>query len=200
MVLEQTKTSLPALAVILLFGTLFGISFSTVAHAATVPEMSVEELTYASDAVVVAEVVSMKAEVEKGWVVTTIHLSVDEVWKGEAIDMITIRQRGGRTAELATSVPGMPTFALGERALLFLEGRRPGRFVVTGMAQGKFAIARAPEGTDIVFPASGLHEAESFQSPPLLDPTISNPTALVAVPHVTLDAMRRRVLETEASP
>lgn len=181
-----------------LFGFLAVFLFAATAQAATVPALSVEELTDASDSIVVGEVVSVEAQLSKGYVVTTIFVAVEDVWKGEVIDMLRIRQRGGRVGNLATAVPGMPDFAVGERALLFLESRRSGRFVVTGLAQGKFAIVSAPDGTDVVFPAEGLHEAEAIQSVPRLGPVESLPTAL-QLGAETLDAIRARVAESEAN-
>lgn len=171
---------------------------SATAWAATVPALSIDELTHASDSIVVGEVVAVEAELSKGYVVTTVSVAVEDVWKGAVIDMLRIRQRGGRVGDVATAVPGMPDFVVGERALLFLESRRSGRFVVTGLAQGKFSIVRTADGTDSVFPADGLHEAEVVQAAPRLGPIGPLPTALRARSE-TLSSIRSRVRDAEAS-
>jgi hypothetical protein len=177
--------------------------WSTTAAAATVPELTIEELTDASDAIVVGEVVSVDANVEGRWVVSTISVSVSEVWKGKAVDMIQIRHRGGRTAKLATVVPGMPQFAVGERAVLFLEARRDGGFVTTGLAQGKFSIAQAPDGTDVVFPTASEHQHNQHDhgepaALPRVGPIRLPATARVWTIARRLDDLRTQVNRAEA--
>src|SRR5699024_10939291 len=81
---------------------------------------------------------------------------VDESLKGEEKEVIIFRQLGGwdRENDLVTLVPGMPQFQEEERVLLFLHQAQP-HFSpsVTGLAQGKFQIARGPdESTDFVIP------------------------------------------------
>ncbi len=165
------------------------------ASAATVPEMTIEELTYASDSVVVGQVVSVSAKVEGRWVVSTISIAVEDVWKGKSVDMLEIKQRGGRTAELATVVPGMPNYAIGERAVLFLEARDDGRFVVTGLAQGKRTIAKAPNGTNVVLPS---HDHEESNSLPSVGPIRLPATHEVWSVVKRLDALRNEVRNAEA--
>lgn len=85
---------------------------------------------------------------------------------------LTIKQIGGRTRTLATHVPGMPSFEVGEEVVLFAE--RPKQlqhFVITGLSQGKFHIALGPDSaTKVVVPRLGdvsLVERIQAISPPV---------------------------------
>lgn len=61
---------------------------------------------------------------------------------------MTIKQLGGRTDELATWVPGVPSFQDGERIIVFLEQPEKDVLpVVTGMSQGKFSVSLGPDNT-----------------------------------------------------
>jgi hypothetical protein len=98
--------------------------------------MDLPELVGASDRIVVADV----RTVQSAWdgshrsIHTTVEVSVRESWKGTSAsdEAITIRQLGGTVGEIEMTVHGMPSFSVGERALLFLHGTQ-----VVGMEQGK---------------------------------------------------------------
>jgi hypothetical protein len=106
------------------------------ATASLVRAMGLAELTAAADKVVVGDV----AKVESQWdrdhrnIYTTIEIAVQESWKGTAPanGRILVRQPGGTVGEIEMTVIGMPTFSVGERAVLFLE-----KASVVGMGQGK---------------------------------------------------------------
>lgn len=128
------------------------------ASAATILRMDVPTLVEHSDAVVIGSITNIVSKVEDdGRVYSTITLKVDEALKGQEQQTLTLRQVGGRDleADIATVAPGMPQFEEHERVLLFLQ-RLPEQsesLAVTGMAQGKFRIARGPDNTtDFIIP------------------------------------------------
>jgi hypothetical protein len=112
------------------------LATAPVAMASLVQALGLAELTWEADRVVVGDVLSVRAawDSEHRNIHTTIEIGVHEIWKGAPPTggRVTIRQLGGTVGEIEMTVLGMPTFAEGERALLFLK-----RSQVAGMAQGK---------------------------------------------------------------
>lgn len=117
------------------------------AFASTVLQMTIEDLTKFSNKVVVGKVAGTTSFKSDDKILTSIEIEVDETWKGDHSERVEIIHYGGTFEGLRTYVPGMPQFVAGERVLLFLERpKNQPHFVVTGMSQGKFKIANAPDG------------------------------------------------------
>jgi len=116
---------------------------ATFSRASLLRAMSLAELAQASDRVVVGNVVGVNAawDLQHRKIISTIEVDVDETWKGQAgvNRRIAIVQPGGSVGDIEMTVHGMPSFSVGERALLFLQGH--GRFQVVGMSQGKRSLA-----------------------------------------------------------
>ena len=105
--------------------------------------MDLAELTASADQIVVADVVSVQSAWDPSHrtIYSTIEVNVQDNWKGAAPanGRISIRQPGGTVGEIEMTVHGMPSFSVGEKALLFLE-----RAHVVGMGQGKRRLFREP--------------------------------------------------------
>jgi hypothetical protein len=84
-------------------------------------------------------------------IVTTIELAVVETWKGAPAPAarIVVAQPGGTVGDVTMVVSGMPRFAPGERALVFLRGPAE-RASVVGLAQGKRLVRRDAAGAGFV--------------------------------------------------
>ena len=133
-----------------------------VLRASLLRAMSLGELTQVADSIVVGNVVSVSAawDPRHRRILSTIEVDVEESWKGSwsSNRRIVIVQPGGSVGEMEMTVGGMPSFSVGEKSLLFLQGQRPCR--VVGMAQGKRTLvwnapreqwlAEAPDGDDVV--------------------------------------------------
>ena len=150
-----------------------------IATASLMRAMDLAELTASADQIVVGDVLSANSAWDNGHrnIYSTIEISVQESWKGVAPSdgKIRIRQLGGTVGEIEMTVHGMPRFAPGERALLFLRQAR-----VVGMGQGKRRVhwdsagkrwlADAPEGSGIVAIATqGTPRASEPNQPEALD-------------------------------
>ena len=96
-------------------------------------------LTARAERIVVAQVVSAKSEWDSSrrTIHTRIEINVEETWKGTVApgEHIVIVQPGGSVGDIEMRVHGMPSFALGEKTVLFLAGQAAPR--VVGMSQGK---------------------------------------------------------------
>jgi hypothetical protein len=118
---------------------LVGLLIPSPAVGSLVQALDLAELTARADRIVVAQVVSTSSEWDSSGrnIHTRIEIKVEETWKGSvAIDQrMIIVQPGGSVGDIEMRVHGMPSFAPGERAVLFLAGRDAPR--VVGMSQGK---------------------------------------------------------------
>jgi hypothetical protein len=125
------KTCPPLLAIVATL--LAGLSL---AHASLTRAMDLAELTAAAEQVVVAEVAKVESQWDKDHrtISSTIEIRVQESWKGPTPSdgKLLVQQPGGAVGEIEMTVVGMPTFSIGERAVLFLQQAR-----VVGMGQGK---------------------------------------------------------------
>ena len=118
------------------------LTFSAFAFATTVLRLDVSELVKRSELIVIADVVETKAEMIQGRVHTRATLAIKDTLKGEKHNAIDLLHLGGRTPDLVTYVPGMPSFEKGEHLLLFLNQPKDQKFfVVVGLEQGKFTVA-----------------------------------------------------------
>jgi len=138
------------LAAALVAGLLGG--FGGEAWATTVVKMDIEKLSVLSDAVVLGRVEGFQSRWEEGRIVTDVALRVVVPIKGkvDAGTVITVRRMGGTVGDLRQWTPGATDFAVGERALVFLDRatvKGVATPVVLGMAQGKWELAEAPDGT-----------------------------------------------------
>lgn len=109
---------------------------STPARASLTRAMDLAELTATAEQVVVADVTKVDSQWDPGkrTIVTTIEIAVQESWKGAppGDGKMVLRQLGGTVGDIEMTVVGMPRFAVGEHALLFLQ-----RAAIVGMGQGK---------------------------------------------------------------
>lgn len=115
-------------------------------------------------------------------IVTDVEVSVAEALKGSPAKTVVIEQPGGEVGNLGQYVEGVARFALGEEVIVFLE-RRPGeRYLVAGMAQGKFRVERSSDGKA----AFAIPEDVDAL---VLDPTTRQPTSAHAAP-IKVEALR----------
>jgi hypothetical protein len=111
----------------------------SLAAGSLVQALDLAELTAQAERIVVAQVVSAESEWDSSHrnIHTRIEIKVEEAWKGSVApdQRVVIVQPGGAVDDIEMRVHGMPSFASGERAVLFLAGQGTPR--VVGMSQGK---------------------------------------------------------------
>jgi hypothetical protein len=163
-------------AALLALATVAG--WAATARASLILALDLPAMVGRADRIAVVDV----AAVRSSWnaahdrIVTAIELTVVDGWKGELAPgaHLTVLQPGGTVGDVTTTVDGMPRFAPGERALVFLHGP-PDRATVVGLTQGKRPLhrdagtghwlVRAPDraGADFVRPRNTLAAAPIFQ-------------------------------------
>lgn len=112
------------------------------AHATSLVQLTVEQMTDASDLVVrgvVTEVWSF--EDNKGRIWTRAQVEVTRVLKGDASTRtVLVDQLGGVWNDSSMVVADAARFSVGEDAYFFLEELKSGHVVPVGMYQGKFTV------------------------------------------------------------
>ena len=111
----------------------------SLATGSLVQALDLAELTDQAEHIVVAQVVSAESAWDSSHrnIHTRIEIKVEEAWKGSLAPdgRLVIVQPGGTVGDIEMRVHGMPSFASGEKAVLFLAGQGAPR--VVGMSQGK---------------------------------------------------------------
>jgi hypothetical protein len=123
---------------------------ASIAGATTVQKFSLKDLALKSNSVVVARVEDQVARYDTNKeIYTYVTLRVlDSVKGSHKDDVITIRQLGGVVDNIASIVPGMPTFTKGEEVVVFLsQNDKAGYPWVMGLQQGKYTITQDQNGT-----------------------------------------------------
>ena len=125
-----------------------------VAFATTVQKLSLQELTKKSNSIVMARVEDASASWDAAHkeIYTYITLRVLQGVKGnKAETTITLRQIGGTVDNIASIVPGMPSFRKGEEVVVFLTQKDAAGYPwVMGLQQGKYSIATGKDGVKTV--------------------------------------------------
>jgi hypothetical protein len=121
---------------------------SSAAFATSVEKFSLRDLASKSRSVVVARVTSSESRWDGGEIYTYTTIRVSEGLKGARKGQtIVVRQIGGQVGDLASIVPGMPSFKSGEEVVLFLSANdKAGHPWVMGLEQGKYTIASDNSG------------------------------------------------------
>src|SRR5262249_53345560 len=128
-------------------GAALALSVAAPAMATTMLAQDVAALTCSSDAVVRGKV----KKVESRWtgdhrqMVTDVTIDVDEFIKGKGNKTVQITQPGGEVEGIGQKVSGLASFTPGEEVVVFLARQGSDRFMVTGMAQGKFRVERSSD-------------------------------------------------------
>lgn len=133
-------------------------------HATLTPQFSLEDLTQAADAIVIATATHTKSVRVDGELVTRVTLEVEMALTGYTPGSIHVVVPGGidldRRIPIASVVPGQPRILRGERSLLFLRRLEPGSsdFGLVGDAQGRFVLLpNAAENSVAVRDLSAVH-------------------------------------------
>jgi hypothetical protein len=160
----------------------------SLAAASLVQALDLAELTARADRIVVAQVVSTSCEWDSSGrnIHSRIEIKVEETWKGSVVpgERVVIVQPGGTVGDVEMRVHGMPSFAPGEKAVLFLAGQGAPR--VVGMSQGKRPLRWDDTAKRWVAEAAEYSAVVRRDSRGSLQPALPEPA-------MRLDELRQRV-------
>jgi hypothetical protein len=130
------------------------LAVAQAAFATSVLKLTLQELTKKSDSIVMARVddaVSSWDAAHKE-IYTYITLNVLQPVKGnKGGTTITLRQLGGTVGNIASVVPGMPSFRKGEEVVVFLTQKDAAGYPwVMGLQQGKYTVTTGKNGVKMV--------------------------------------------------
>jgi hypothetical protein len=123
-------------------------------HATTYPPVTFNELVTRADVIFVGEVTDARPfplQTREGTIVKTrVIFRVSDPIFGTASAFETFDFFGGEWNGVAMGVAGMPTFAVGDRRVVFARRERSINPIV-GFTQGLLHVARDPRGIDRVY-------------------------------------------------
>ena len=124
----------------------------TATHAMVVVQRDFPELVARAEQIVAGTVTDIKQEIDgAGAPATLVTFSDLTVLKGDVGNTLTLRFYGGETGGVVVHIPDMPTFAVGDRAILFVAGNGRDVCPLVGVWQGRFNVHfDATRQTDIV--------------------------------------------------
>ena len=148
------------------------------ASGAQVVSMSFSEMVAAADVIVRAEVVTRHSE----WtttrdgpvIVTQVTFRVEDTLKGDARLQLVLEFLGGTVGDETMRFSEVPTFEVGERAVLFAHTRELMVSPVVGVMQGRFPIRSSPDGTRefvTLFDGKAFTAVDQVTEPVLVSPT-----------------------------
>jgi hypothetical protein len=117
--------------------------------AVTLASLSFEQLVDRSALVVLARVIDVRGELigDGRGIESVVTVAVLRGLKGSAGDTLRFTVPGGRAGRYLNLVPGAPTFAAGDVAVIFLTSRGARLPVTTGLTQGVYRERR--EGSEM---------------------------------------------------
>jgi len=125
------------------------------ARATTVAPLSFEELVRQSSSVVYARVIDVHGQWsdDRRRIDSLITVAVIKGLKGASTAGLTLTVPGGQVGRYLNLMPGAPSFAPGDLAVLFLTARGPRLPVPTGFTQGIYRVVRdSGSGATLVAP------------------------------------------------
>ena len=120
--------------------------------ATTVQRFDLAALTTNAERIVVGVCSQAQPQWVRGQIYTRYVFSVSQTIKGPAISQLELHLPGGHLQGTVTRIIGMPIFAPGDEAVLFLTAANAlGHAWPVGLAQGRFAIKRSAAKKPRVF-------------------------------------------------
>ena len=118
-------------------------------EATSVIPQTLSELTDANSHIVRGDVraIDSRWNADRTLIVTDISLWIGESFKGAARGQIIVTLPGGRIDDLVLDVVGVPSFALEEEVVLFLQRGEDDNFLIPDLYQGKFRLTTEEDGT-----------------------------------------------------
>ncbi len=114
--------------------------------AATLRQLSMDQMTQSATAIVRARVTASSASVTGTTIYTHYQLQVSEVWKGAAAQDVVVP--GGVAGGYRQSFPGVPALQIGSEYVLFLwTSPATGLTHLVGLSQGVFGVGSQSDGT-----------------------------------------------------
>jgi hypothetical protein len=100
-------------------------------------------------AIITGRVLGSRVENGRYGIETVTSIALEEALKGNAQSVIDVHEPGGVLGDAIRLIPGVPTFADGDRVLLLLYQREDGSYTVSDMQLGAFRFAQDVAGREL---------------------------------------------------
>jgi hypothetical protein len=110
------------------------------AHAMVVVQRDFPELVARAEQIVAGTVTDIRQETDAFGPATFVTFGDLTVLKGDVGDTLTLRFYGGESGDVVVHIPDMPTFSIGDRAVLFVAGNGHTVCPLVGVWQGRFNV------------------------------------------------------------
>ncbi len=127
--------------------------WAATAEATTLTRLDLDDLTAESSAVVYGKIVASRVEWNRNrtLIYTVYTVLAQEYWKSALGPVFELHEPGGELDGLGMSIAGVPTFTVGQEAVLFVWTDKHGLHQVTGFEQGSFPVRADPQtGTKVI--------------------------------------------------
>jgi hypothetical protein len=118
------------------------------AAAATLQQLSLDQMTQSATAIVRARVTSSSASLTGSTIYTHYKLQTSEIWKGFPASEVLLP--GGVASGYRQSFPGVPALQTGAEYVLFLWTSSTGITHLVGLSQGIYDVTRQTDGAILV--------------------------------------------------
>jgi hypothetical protein len=130
------------------FAVSFALFACAAAQAATLQQLSVDQMSQAATSIVRARVTAATASLTGSTIYTHYQLHVTETWKG--FTPVEVDIPGGVAQGLKQSFPGMPELTVGTEYLMFLwTSSSTGITHLVGLSQGLFNLSPQTDGSTL---------------------------------------------------
>jgi len=140
------------------------VFISLTAFATTVVPACIERLTAESTHVALARALDSRSvwDASHSRIYTLTRFQPVRLMKGSLQATFTVKRLGGHADGYTMKVAGVRGWQTGENAVLFLQPDNDGSYIVTGLMQGDFRIARQSSGDLTV--SNGVQDAKQLES------------------------------------
>jgi hypothetical protein len=118
-----------------------------VTQAVTLQQLSLDEMTEQSTAIVYGKVLDSYAAPQGSMIYTHYRVQVLERWKGTSPAIVEVMVPGGAANGLRQTFAGVPDLAEGKSYVMFLWSGKSGAPQLIGLNQGLFDVTRDANGT-----------------------------------------------------
>jgi len=144
------------------------------AAAATLEQLSFEEMVEKSSAIVRGRVIGTYTSAKGSLIYTHYRVLVSERWKGAAATEANLVVPGGVMGSMRQSFPGAPKLTAGADYVLFLWTSKSGLTHIIGLTQGLFDVKTDAKGNTVaVRAASGESMLDRATGKPVAEETFN---------------------------
>ncbi|HYP07644.1 MAG TPA: hypothetical protein VER03_15530 [Bryobacteraceae bacterium] len=153
--------------------SILGLLLCAPAFAATLEQLSIEQMAQQSTLIVRGRVTGCGGEMRGAIIYTRCGVAVTETWKGAPLSKVDFVVPGGTARGLSQTFSGAPKFNPNEQFVLFLWVGRSGIPQIIGLSQGVFDVTFSKTGQATVKREATSERMLNSKGEPVADEPVS---------------------------